>query len=84
MGFINFIAGFNIYLGSRSPRRKLLLEGLSLNFEVWIKEELEEVFDPGLQPTEIAEFLAKLKATPYKSELKSTDILITADTITTA
>ena len=82
MGFSdNYLKSYNIYLGSRSPRRKQLLEGLGIKFEIWIKEEIDETFEMGLHPHEIAETLARNKAIPYTDELKASDVLITADTI---
>ncbi len=72
---------YRIFLGSRSPRRKELLEGLGLDFEVWIKEDLPEIYPACMKPREIAEYLAREKARPYLEELKEGDILITADTI---
>jgi septum formation protein len=82
MGFIDdYIRSYNIYLGSRSPRRKLLLESLGLDFKVWIKEELSETFPGHFNPVQIAEYLAGIKARCYMDELIDKDILITADTI---
>lgn len=82
MGFIDdYIRNYNIYLGSRSPRRKQLLESLGLDFKVWIKRELSEIFPEQLNPVEIAEYLAGIKAKSYINELGDKDILITADTI---
>ena len=82
MGFLDkHLKNYQIFLGSRSPRRKQLLEGLGLNFEIWVKEELPELYPAGMKPWEIAVYLAKSKAQPYKEELVQGDILITADTI---
>ncbi len=82
MGFRDqHIKKYRIFLGSRSPRRKQLLEGLGLDFNVWVKKKLSEIYPDGLKPSEIAEFLALDKARPYLKELKPNDLLITADTI---
>ena len=82
MGFRDQLKNkYRIYLGSRSPRRKQLLEGLGLDFEVWIKEDLPEIYPACMKPSEISEYLAREKAKPYLNELKEGDILITADTI---
>jgi len=75
------IRNYRIMLGSRSPRRKQLLEGLGLDFEVWVKEELPEPIPAGLAHDEIACRLAYDKSIPYRDELCKSDILITADTI---
>jgi len=71
---------YNIILASKSPRRKELLEGLNIPFEVVI-HEVDEVFPDGLPMEEIPVFLAKLKAAPFLEEIKSNSLVITADTI---
>lgn len=82
MGFINhYIKNYQIFLGSRSPRRKHLLEELGVDFKIWVKEDKPEIYPSGLNPREIAEFLAKDKAQAFLKDLKEKDILITADTI---
>lgn len=82
MGFNDtYIKNFKLYLGSRSPRRDELLKGLGLDFKIWIKEELEENYPDNLIPEEIALYLARIKARQYLQELKTGDVLITADTI---
>lgn len=70
----------NIILGSGSPRRKFFLEELGLQFEIRLKS-IEEFFPPDLEGHEISDYLAISKAEPFKKELGSNDVLITADTI---
>ena len=53
-----------IILGSGSPRRKMFLEELGLDFEVRPKS-VEEVYPTELQGQEISEYLAQLKASPF-------------------
>ena len=50
-----------IILGSKSPRRKELLEGLGISFETRTKE-VEESFSNDLDQQKVAEFLAEKKA----------------------
>jgi len=69
-----------IILGSGSPRRKMFLEELGLDFEVRPKS-VDEIYPEQLQGKEISEFLAKLKATPFKDELEPDQIVITSDTV---
>nr|WP_297782821.1 Maf-like protein [uncultured Allomuricauda sp.] len=69
-----------IILGSGSPRRKMFLEELGLDFEVRPKS-VEEVYPEALQGKEISEYLAKLKATPFLKELEPNQIVITSDTV---
>jgi len=69
-----------IILGSGSPRRKMFLEELGLNFEVRPKS-VAEIYPEELKGKEISEYLAKLKATPFKNELEPNQIVITSDTV---
>ena len=69
-----------IILASKSPRRKELLEGLEIPFEIRTKE-VEEVYPDDLPVKEIASFLAKLKAKPLIPTLKEGEILLTSDTV---
>lgn len=69
-----------IILASKSPRRKELLEGLEIPFEIRIKE-VEEVYPENLPTKEVAPFLAKLKAQPLISTLQDGEILLTSDTV---
>jgi len=71
---------YKIILASKSPRRRQLLEGLNIPFEVVI-HEVDEVFPDGLTMEEIPVYLAKLKAEPFTEELAHDALVITADTI---
>ena len=71
---------YKIILASKSPRRRQLLDGLNIPFEVVI-HEVEEVFPDGLPMEEIPVYLAKLKAEPFTEELSHDALVITADTI---
>lgn len=75
------IQNYHIILGSNSPRRRELLAGLDLDFEVKVIPGLEEHYPPTLQPEEIPVFLAKQKAEAYIPTLSEKTLLITADTI---
>lgn len=72
---------YHIVLGSNSPRRRELLAGLDLDFEVMVIPGLEENYPKTLQPEEIPSFLAKQKAEAYIPYLRDDTLLITADTI---
>jgi len=69
----------NLLLGSNSPRRKELLTSLGYDFEV-VKIDCDEVYPKQLNVSEIAGFLAQLKADEYYF-LKENQVLLTADTI---
>ncbi len=72
---------YDLILASQSPRRQQLLSDLGLKFRVLVKEGIDEIYPDNLSNTEIAVYLAKLKAKNYKSELNVNGLLITADTI---
>jgi len=74
------INNYKIILASKSPRRKELLAGLNLPFEV-IVHEVDEIFPDDLPMEEIPVYLAKLKAKPFINELECDTLVITADTI---
>ncbi|TYA54346.1 Maf-like protein [Formosa maritima] len=74
------IKKYHIILASGSPRRQQFFKELGLEFEVKLKPVKEE-FPNRLNHFEISDYLAQLKALPFKDELKENDILITSDTI---
>lgn len=69
-----------IILASGSPRRQDYFKDLDLNFQVELRP-IEEVYPEELEESEIADYLAVLKAKPFLKDLKPDDILITSDTI---
>ncbi|MFZ4523442.1 MAG: Maf family nucleotide pyrophosphatase [Bacteroidales bacterium] len=75
------LTGRHIILASQSPRRQYLLKELGLDFEV-LEPNVNEVYPAGLQPPEIARYLAELKAESLGEIFKDERaIVITADTI---
>lgn len=70
-----------IVLASGSPRRKELLAGLGVEFEVRLMSGIDESYLPGLTPEETAETIARKKADAYRPTIKDDELLITADTI---
>lgn len=71
---------YNIILASASPRRQQFFKDLGLDFEIRLKPVIEE-YPLRLAHFEISDYLAQLKALPFKKDLKPNDILITSDTI---
>ncbi len=67
-----------IILGSQSPRRKQLLAGLGLTFEVDVRET-EEYVDPNLSAAEVVRQIAICKAEAFAD--KKDCLVICADTI---
>ena len=68
-----------LILSSNSPRRKELLAGLDIPFEVRVIKGINESFPDDLPTDEIAEFVSKKKAAAYA--VAEDEIVITADTI---
>ncbi|MDA9554738.1 Maf family protein [Pelobium sp.] len=67
-----------IYLASKSPRRKELLQLMGLSYEILLKE-VDESFPSDLDTKEVAAYIAQKKADAF--ELKEDGIIITADTV---
>ncbi len=68
-----------ILLASNSPRRRELLAGLGLPYEVRLMDGIDESYPDGLAPEEIAQHISRQKAAAY--EVAGDELLITADTI---
>ena len=74
------ISGYQLTLGSKSPRRDYLLRELGLKFNTRVIET-DESYPKGLNIPEIAPFLAKTKGNAHLLKIKESEIVITADTI---
>ena len=72
---------YNIVLASNSPRRKELLSGLGIPFEVRIIPDIDESYPKDISLSEIPCFIAQKKADAYQSSIKKNEIIITADTV---
>lgn len=75
------ITDYQIILASNSPRRRELLSGIDVEFQVSVLPNIDESFPRTLPHDEVAEYLAKKKAAAYHVSLKSNELLITADTL---
>lgn len=76
---MNSFSGKEIILASNSPRRQQFLKDIGVNFTVQT-HAVEEVYPPHLKGNAIAEYLVKLKASPF-TNLSKNQLVITADTI---
>ncbi|MGG6231371.1 Maf family nucleotide pyrophosphatase [Tenacibaculum sp. SDUM215027] len=74
------LSKYSIILASNSPRRQELIKSLDIPFSIKTKE-VEEIYPKELNHVEITDYLADLKATPFKKGLKENELLITSDTI---
>lgn len=68
-----------IILSSNSPRRKELLAGLGVDFEVKVIKGVDESYPNGLQSDKVAEYIAREKAAAY--DVEADELVITADTV---
>ena len=72
---------YRIILASNSPRRKELLSGLGIPFEVKTLPGIDEAYPDTLNPSEVAEYISREKANAYADRMEDDELLITADTI---
>lgn len=74
-----------IYLASNSPRRRELLGGLGIEFEVKIIDGIDESFPENISSIEVAEYIAKKKSAAYEEFVNMSEdesvCVITADTV---
>ena len=73
--------GKHIILGSNSPRRRELLKGLDIAFEVDTRNNFEESFGPDTPYDEVPRLMAEGKSHGFHRPLEEDEILITADTM---
>ena len=71
----------HIILASNSPRRKELLAGLGLPFEVRVLQDIDESYPDDLPVSEVALYIAGKKADAYRVSLTDDELVITADTV---
>ena len=72
---------YHIILASNSPRRRELLGGLGLDYEVRVLPDIAESYPSDLPVEQIAEYIAHEKADAYRQLMAPNDLIITADTI---
>lgn len=73
--------GFKIVLASNSPRRKELLAGLGLDFEVRVLPDIDESYPETMAALDTAEYIAGKKAAAYQSVMADDELIITGDTV---
>ena len=70
-----------IILASNSPRRRELLAGLDIQFEVKVLDGIDESYPQDLPADEVAIYISKAKAEAYKAVIADSELVITADTV---
>ncbi|MBI9053821.1 MAG: septum formation protein Maf [Bacteroidales bacterium] len=79
--FIPNIDDYKIILASQSPRRHYLLKEIGLEFEIKLKEFVDESYPEELIKEEIPLYIAQKKANVFHGDIDENEIVITADTI---
>lgn len=75
------VVPYHIILASNSPRRRELLSGLDLDYEVKVLPDIQETYPADLPTAEIPLYIAAEKADAYRNEMKPGELIITADTV---
>ena len=75
---------YKIILASNSPRRKELLSGLDMPFEVKVLKGIDESYPSTLSPYETAQYIASKQADAYRGLLADGILILTADTVVIA
>ena len=75
------LKGKRLILASNSPRRRELLAGLNIEFEIDTRNTFEERYDPSTPHFEIPVRLAEGKSLGFHRLLEKDELLLTSDTL---
>ena len=75
--------GYRLVLASNSPRRRELLAGLGLDFEVRVMDGIDESYPDDIAVWEVPLFISRSKAAAYAASIADDELVITADTVVT-
>ncbi|MGN0221741.1 MAG: Maf-like protein [Prevotella sp.] len=75
------VTGYRLILASNSPRRRELLAGLDVDFEVFVLDGIDESCPHDVPPADVALYIARKKAEAYKRIIAPDALVITADTV---
>ncbi len=78
---LEHLKNYHVILASNSPRRRELLAGLGIDFEVHTLQGIDESWPDTLQGEDIPKHISRKKAEAYLPTLADDELLITADTI---
>ncbi len=78
---LRLVEGYKVILASNSPRRKELLGGLGIPFEVRTLSGIDESYPDTLCGEEIPMYISGKKAEAYQQSMADDEMIITADTI---
>lgn len=72
---------YHLILASGSPRRKELLAGLGLPFQVRLSDDADESYPEELKGASVAHYLAEKKSNACLKTANHNELIITADTL---
>ena len=75
------LKGKRVILGSNSPRRRELLAGLNIDFEVDTRNDFDERFSPDTPYDEVPGLMSIGKSHGFHRPLEADEVLITSDTV---
>lgn len=75
---------YRLLLASQSPRRRELLTGTGLPYDLAPRYEVEELYPAGMAAADVPEYLSRLKSDGFPRSLAAGEILLTADTVVIA
>lgn len=78
---MTLLDGKRLILASNSPRRKELLGGLDVDFDVRVLNGIDESFPETLAGEDIPKYISQQKAKAYIPSLAADEVLVTSDTI---
>ena len=66
---------YHIILASNSPRRRELLRGLDIAFDVRVQPDIAETYPKTTAPADVAGYISREKADAYKDTIAENEIL---------
>lgn len=75
------LRGHRLLLASQSPRRRELIAGCGLPFEIAPRYDCAERYPASMPAEEVPLYLSRLKSEAFPAPLAAGDILLTADTV---
>ena len=75
------LATWHLLLASQSPRRRELMSGCGIPYELAPRYVCEECYPATLPAEKVPAYLARLKSEAYPTSLAPRDLLLTADTV---
>lgn len=72
---------YKIFLASKSPRRRELLQQLRIPFSIITIGGIDESFPDTIPLIDVPQYVSELKADAYQSRMREGELIITADTM---